>query len=208
VLPIGTRLQVDLRLEVGAVSETVTVSDGIDLINTDELTSGGVLESKSALDLPNPGENTIVLAKITVGLQSSQSVTDWSVRLHRTGAGSNYTMAGGVGGNEYAVDGVSNNGGTRNPGYMPAPDLVEAMRVETSALEGTLVGSIRAWRTSPGLARPGRRSGTLELSLPRSRTMSCIVLYRKRLKCCGSFMGQGTGAERGPAAKTRTCYNE
>src|SRR5215472_17565083 len=47
VLPIGTSLQVDLRLEVGAVSETVTVSGGIDLVNTDELTSGSVLESKS-----------------------------------------------------------------------------------------------------------------------------------------------------------------
>jgi hypothetical protein len=153
VLPIGTRLQVDMRLEVGAVTETVTVSGGIDLINTDELTSGGVLESKSALDLPNPGGNTIVLAKMTVGLQSSQSVADWSVRLHSTGAGSNYTMAGGVGGNEYSVDGVSNNGGTRNPGYMPAPDLVEAMRVETSAFDaanGHSTGANVAFMTRAG----------------------------------------------------------
>ncbi len=135
VLPIGTRLQVDLHMEIGAVSDTVTVSGGIDVINTDELTSGQVLESKSAMDLPNPGGNTIVMAKFTPGLQSSQSAADSSVRLHSTGAGSNFTMAGGIGGNEYTVDGVSNNGGARAPGYMPAPDLVEAMRVETSAFD-------------------------------------------------------------------------
>jgi len=153
VLPIGTSLQVDLRLEVGAVSETVTVSGGIDLVNTDELTSGSVLESKSALDLPNPGGNTIVLAKMTAGMQSSQSVADWSVRLHSTGAGSNFTIAGGIGGNEYSIDGVSNNGGTRNPGYMPAPDLVEAMRVETSAFDaanGHSTGANVAFMTKAG----------------------------------------------------------
>ena len=153
VLPIGTRLQVDIRLEVGVVSETVTVSGGVDLIDTDTLTSGQVVESKSALDLPNPGGNTIVLAKLTAGLQSSQSVADWSVRLHSTGAGSSYSMAGGVGGNEYTVDGVSNNGGTRNPGYMPAPDLVQAMRVETSAFDaanGHSTGANVAFMTKAG----------------------------------------------------------
>jgi len=135
VLPIGTRLQVDMRLDVGGVTETVTVSGGVDLVNTDELTSGQVVERVSVTDLPNPGGNTIVMTKLTAGLQSAQSFGDYSVWLHSTGAASAFSIAGGVGGNDYSVDGVSNNGGTRSPGYMPAPDLVEAMRVETSAFD-------------------------------------------------------------------------
>jgi hypothetical protein len=137
VLPIGTRIEVSVTLELGEISQEVTVSGGVDLVNADQLTSGQITESVSALDLPNPGANTIVMAKLTAGMQSPQSVADSSVRLHSTGAASNFTMAGGVGGNEYTVDGVSNNGGARAPGYMPAPDLVEAMRVETSAFDAS-----------------------------------------------------------------------
>ncbi|MCU1236438.1 MAG: hypothetical protein JWP63_4405 [Candidatus Solibacter sp.] len=144
VLPIGTRLQVDLKLEVGSVSESVTVSAGIDMVNTDTLSSGAVTEAISATDLPNPGNNTMVMAKFTAGIQSDQSASDWSVRLHSTGAASSFSAYGKAsasnsgGGNEYSVDGLPNNGTTRGPGDMPASELVQAMKVETSGFDASM----------------------------------------------------------------------
>jgi Carboxypeptidase regulatory-like domain len=149
VVPIGTRVQVDFKLELGAVGSTVTVSAGAETINTDTLSSGGVTESKSALDLANPGVNTMVLAKFEPGVQSFQSIADSSVRLHSTGAAANLSIFGNTGANEYSVDGMPNNAASPaaawpapsssgpGPGYMPAPELVEAMKVETSGFDAS-----------------------------------------------------------------------
>ena len=151
VLQVGTHLQIDFALQVGAVSETVTVAAGVDLVNTDTLSSGGVMESTSALELPNPGGNTMVLAKFTAGIQSFQSIADSTVRLHSTAAASNFSMFGNAVANEYSVDGMPNNGASPGsawpsnggqagpgPGYMPAPELVESVRVETAGFDASI----------------------------------------------------------------------
>jgi len=69
-LPVGVRLEVNFKLEVGAVSDTVTVSGEAPLINGDSLTSGVVVDSKSVLNLPWPGGNSVVLAMLTVGIRT------------------------------------------------------------------------------------------------------------------------------------------
>jgi len=150
VVQIGTRVEIDFKLELGSVGETVTVTAGAEMINTDTLSSGGVLESKSALDLANPGLNTMVLAKFEPGVQSFQSIADSSVRLHSTGAAANLSIFGNTGANEYSIDGMPNNAASPaatwpapsqsgpGPGYMPAPELVEALRVETSGFDASL----------------------------------------------------------------------
>jgi hypothetical protein len=136
-LPVGSRLQADFKLELGAVSDAVTVNAEAPLLNSNTLSSGEVLNSRTIMDVPLPGGNSITLAKMAPGVQSAQSLADTSVMLHSTSAGSNYTTAGGVGGNEYSIDGTSNNGASRQPGFMLAPELVQEFKVEVSGFDAS-----------------------------------------------------------------------
>jgi hypothetical protein len=136
-LPVGARLQVDFKLELGAVSDTVTVSSEAPVLNSNTLSSGEVLTSRTIVDVPLPGGNNITLAKMAPGVQSPQSLADDSMMLHSTSAAANMTTAGGVGGNEYSIDGTSNNGASRQPGFMLAPELVQEFKVEVSPFDAS-----------------------------------------------------------------------
>jgi hypothetical protein len=142
-LPVGSRLEVNVTLEVGALSDTVSVSAEAPLLNTDTMSSGGVVESKSMLDLPIPAGNALTLAKLAPGIQTTDSLSDKTVRLHSNGAASRYYAWGGVGaslagagGNDWYIDGASNyaNGGTS---YMPAPELMQEFKLETSGFDAS-----------------------------------------------------------------------
>ena len=136
-LPIATRLEVDFKLEIGAVSDAITVSSDPPLIESDNLSSGWIVESGNVLNLPWPGGNSMVLAKLTAGVQSSETIADWSVRLHSGGPGVNINQSGGVGGNEYSIDGTSDNANNRGSGFNPAPEFVQAMKMETSGFDAS-----------------------------------------------------------------------
>ena len=136
-LPVGSRLEVNFKLEVGGVSDTVTVLAEAPLINSDTLTSGTVVDSKSVVNLPWPGGNSVVLAMLTVGVQDTDTISDYSVRLHSGGPGLRAIAYGGVGGNEFSVDGTSTNANARANGFNPAPDLVEAVNISTSAFDAS-----------------------------------------------------------------------
>lgn len=136
-LPVGSRLQVDFKLELGAATDAVTVTAEAPLLDSNTLSSGEVLTSRTIVDVPLPGGNSITLAKMAPGVQSAQSLADDSVMLHSTSAGSNFTTAGGVGGNEYSIDGTSNNGASRQPGFMLAPELVQEFKVEVSGFDAS-----------------------------------------------------------------------
>jgi hypothetical protein len=134
-LPVGARLEVNFKLEVGSVSDAVTVTAEAPLINADSLTSGVSVDSKSVLNLPWPGGNSVVLAMLTVGVQDTDTISDYSVRLHSGGPGLRAIAYGGVGGNEYSVDGTSTNANNRANGFNPAPELVQAVNISTSAFD-------------------------------------------------------------------------
>ena len=136
-LPIASRLEANFSLEVGAVSDTLTVSADPPLIDSDTLSSGWTADAGNILDLPWPGGNSMVLAKLTIGVQTSDTISDWSVRLHSGGPGVNINTSGGVGGNEYSIDGTSDNANNRGSGFNPAPEFVQAMKMETSGFDAS-----------------------------------------------------------------------
>jgi len=50
----------------------------------------------------------------------------------QVGGGSQYNSPGGVGGNEWSMDGASTNGTDRRVSFMPSPDVVDEFKIETS----------------------------------------------------------------------------
>lgn len=143
-LPVSARVQVDLRLELGAIAETVSVTAEIPLLDTTTMSSGRAVDNRSLMDLPLPGGNTVTLAKLAPGIQTTDSLADKTVRLHSNGGGSRYYAWGGIGatmagngGNDWYIDGMSNyaNGGVA---YMPAPELVQEFKVESSGFDASI----------------------------------------------------------------------
>ena len=137
-LPVSSRLQIDFKLEVGALSESVSVTAEAPLLDTNTMSSGRAVDNRSIMDLPIPGGNTVLLGKLAPGVQTVDSLSDRTVRLHSNGAGSRYNTSGGVGGNEYSIDGTPNSGNSRNIAYMPAPEIVQEFKMETSGFDATM----------------------------------------------------------------------
>jgi hypothetical protein len=68
---VETEAQVrqDFKLQVGQVSETVEVTASAVTLNTENATTGGVIENKRVIDLPLNGRNVVNLAVLVPGVQ-------------------------------------------------------------------------------------------------------------------------------------------
>src|SRR5260370_4436997 len=137
VLAVGAHLTVDFQMEVGGASDAVTVTADAPLVTTDTLTSGLTVDTKTIMNVPWPGDNVMVLASLTAGVQTANTISDYSVRLHSGGPASGITVNGGVGGNEFSLDGASNQAG-RGTGFNPPSEMIAAVRVETSGFDTSI----------------------------------------------------------------------
>ena len=68
-LSIGSRAQADIQLELGEVSESVTVTSDAPLLETSAVTSGRVIDNRSIRDLPVLNNNATLLTRLTPGVQ-------------------------------------------------------------------------------------------------------------------------------------------
>ncbi|MGH9721778.1 MAG: carboxypeptidase regulatory-like domain-containing protein [Bryobacteraceae bacterium] len=68
ILQLNQKARVDMRLSVGAVSETVEVSARGVILNTDDATIGNVVEQRRVVDLPLNGRNFANLAGLMPGV--------------------------------------------------------------------------------------------------------------------------------------------
>jgi hypothetical protein len=135
-LPVSTRLEINFALELGALAETITVTAQAPLLDTSTASSGSVVDTRSVMDLPTIANNTMVLVKLTPGIQTS-GVNDY-LGPHSNAGASDYAVAGNVGGNEWSIDGVPNNGAGRKTAYLPVSDTVQEMKVETSGFDASM----------------------------------------------------------------------
>lgn len=65
----AAQVRQDLQLQVGAVSETVEVSAAAVTLQTENSTTGGVIENKRIIELPLNGRNVVQLAVLVPGVQ-------------------------------------------------------------------------------------------------------------------------------------------
>ncbi len=69
VLAVGQRARVDVKLEVGAVTQEVTVEGAAPLLSTDDATLGQLIDQRKIRELPIPGKrNMYMLALLGAGM--------------------------------------------------------------------------------------------------------------------------------------------
>ena len=132
-LQVGQQLVIDLALDVGAVTETVTVTADAAVVDLGPVEVGALIDNKELMDLPVMGNNPTLLAKLMPGIQTD-GVNNY-LGLHSIAGGSAYNNAAGVGGNEWSIDGVPNNGGSRQAAYLPYSDSVAEFRIDATGFD-------------------------------------------------------------------------
>ncbi len=65
----SAQVRQDFKMEVGAVAESVEVSANTVQLNTENATTGGIIENKRIIDLPVNGRNMVGLAVLVPGVQ-------------------------------------------------------------------------------------------------------------------------------------------
>ncbi len=135
-LAVRQQIAVDVTLAVGTISETVTVSGQAPILDTSVLTTGQNLDRRSVESLPMFSNMPALLTRFVPGVNSSAAVPYVAQGfVNRTS--SDTSSPGNVGGNEWTIDGATNNGSDRRLASSPNSDMIEEVRIETGNFDAS-----------------------------------------------------------------------
>ena len=155
VLSVGDAIDVDIALEVGALTEQLTVTSESPLLETVKADRGTLVDQQSVKELPLNGRNPFMLAKIVAGVNFNGTVI--YQRPFDNGAIAQWTINGGLyESNEFLLDGAPNNAeaGTNNIAYVPPVDAVQEFKIQTNSYDA------QYGHTSGGIVNVSLKSGT------------------------------------------------
>lgn len=144
-LHVADNISINFALEIGAVEQTVTVSQGAPLVNTTSSSLGGLVQSAEIQTMPLNGRNYINLTLMQPGVAPSPNVTTGGTYNGTWYSSNGATMRS----NNFTLDGAimqdANGGSTANfAGRTLGLDGIQEYRVITSAFPaeyGLLSGS-------------------------------------------------------------------
>lgn len=145
-LHVQERIQADFKLDVGAMTEEVTVSGEAPLLNTQTGDMGHVVDQRQLTDLPLLGRRYAELALLQTG------VVPGGRQLASLGEDTSFNANGNFGTwNNYTLDGADNNSSSTNlqersaQVVQPPVDALEEFRIQTrtySAEFGKSAGAV------------------------------------------------------------------
>ena len=132
VLDVNRTARIDPVLDIGTLSETVSVTSDAPLVNTADAGIGRTVDNAEIVNLPIVNRNIYTLLDLTPGVESSESGNAFGFSEQRTMInGGSYGGAGTV---NYFLDGGNNTTGLRGTGNSaPNPDAVQEFRVITNS---------------------------------------------------------------------------
>ena len=100
---VGKDARVDLALEVGATTQTVTVTEAVPLVDTTSATLGGTLSNEAINDLPLNGRNFQNLITLRPGVMIQPGGGAWTQSTNGLRAGATIYYVDGLMDNDYNV---------------------------------------------------------------------------------------------------------
>lgn len=159
-LRVADRASIDLQLELGGLTETVSVTAEAPLLEVSSATAGQVIDRRRISELPLAEGNPLTLIQLAPGIVITGGFTSNSA-LSNSGP-SNFESGGSPGGNEFTLDGSPNTAdrqgnGAARVGLQPPTDAVEEFKVVTASFDA------QQGRTAGASVDVAVRSGTNEL---------------------------------------------
>ena len=159
---VGARQRVDLTMQVGAVTESVTVTGAASVLQTDSSEQSQVISTQAVTELPLNGRNYADLALLSANATKSPIANAYAPGgTPREGAFNVNGMRSTY--NNFLLDGIDNNAyGTSNQGYsaqavQPSPDAIAEFKLITSNY------SAEYGRVGGAVVNAVMRSGTNQL---------------------------------------------
>jgi trimeric autotransporter adhesin len=149
-------VSLDLKMEIGSVSESVEVTADVSLIDTSNASQGQVLDRQQLVDLPNLGRNPFMMSKLA---QNVTPVGDPHYnRMEDQSGSSQISIAGGpVRGNNYLLDGIPITDAANRAIIIPTLEAVEQVKIQSNTYDAEMA------RTGGGMFNTYLKSGTNDL---------------------------------------------
>ncbi len=126
----NAQVAIDVRLEVGAAAESVTVVGEAPLLATSTASTGQVINQRQIENMPMNGRTPLVLAQLAYGVIPN-SDPRW-YRPFDDGGPSGFSIGGAPNrSNELLLDGTPDHSVGNGMGFSPPVDAVEEVKVET-----------------------------------------------------------------------------
>ena len=156
VVDAGNTIALDLKLQVGATTETVEVSAAEDLVSNGTSYNGQLIDSQKLQNLPNPGRNPFLFSKLD---NSVTAVGDPRFVRFQDQSGSSTISIGGapMSSNNYLVDGVPITDSQNRAVIIPSIEGVEEVKVQANTYDAEI------GRTSGGTFNTTLKSGSSSL---------------------------------------------
>jgi trimeric autotransporter adhesin len=155
---LGTQqfLTIDVKLEVGQVTESVMVTEEVPVIDTANASAGQLIDRQKLIDLPNLGRNPFMMAKVA---QNVVAVGNPRFnRMQDQSGSSQISLAGGpVRGNNYLLDGIPITDSVNRAVIIPTLEAVQEVKVQANTYDAEM------GRTGGGMFNTFLKSGTNSL---------------------------------------------
>jgi len=152
---VGTQeaITVDLALELGQVTESVSVTAEAPALETGDASTGQLLETQQITDLPILGRNPYFEGKLAQGVVFAANPK--FARMQDQNGNSQVSISGGpLRTNNYLLDGISIADSNNRAVIVPSPEAVQELKVQTTTYDA------EASRTGGGAFNTLLRSGT------------------------------------------------
>ena len=134
IITMRDQLRIDAQLEVGAVSESVTVTGESPILDTSTSNTGKALTTREVMDLPVMSNNIVLLARVASGVVN-QGTTQYLAQ-GMVGGSSGFFSPLSLGQNEWSIDGASNLG-SGSIAFTPFTDQISEFKIETTNFDAS-----------------------------------------------------------------------
>src|SRR6478609_2904509 len=145
VLELNQRARLDVAMQVGGITETVTVSGEAALLQTETTQVGSVISAETIVNTPLISRNPIALTLLAPGV-TTPNPAGFNSGQRTTGGGRPYVNGNREESNNFLLDGVDNNQTSDNlTSYQPNLDAIAEFKMITnnaSAEFGNFQGGI------------------------------------------------------------------
>jgi hypothetical protein len=200
VLNVSQVAGIDIALEVGAMSDVVTVTAESAVLETENADRGLIINSKQVTELPLNARNPFMLSILSAGVNFNGNPI--YQRPFDNGAIADWSINGGLDRkNEFLLDGAPNNAqaGGNNLAYVPPVDAVAEFKIQTNSYDA------QYGKTAGGVVNVSLKSGTnalhgtlYEFLRRNSLDANSFQNNARGIDRSGHFLDQYGGAIGGP----------
>ncbi|MEP7365757.1 MAG: carboxypeptidase regulatory-like domain-containing protein [Acidobacteriota bacterium] len=155
-LDVNEHASIDFQIELGSVTENITVTDEVPLLQTESATLSDVRSERAVKDLPLNGRNFTQLIQLSAGAVPAMSQTGGLQVVQKRGVPNISINGSGHWQNNILIEGISNMENHNGNGILiyPSIDAIQEFRVESS------VADVQSGRGGGGTINLVYKSGT------------------------------------------------